>query len=43
MPCNGSLCKDCERMEHQERYYGTPEENWSDEEGQTTLTEEDDE
>jgi len=45
MPCNGSLCRDCERMEHQEDYYGTTESNfggdenerWGEGEGQTTL------
>jgi len=38
-PCEGRYCRDCERMEHQESYYGTTEDNfdWSDEEGQTTL------
>jgi len=41
--CKGRLCRDCERMEHQESYYGVPSDNyddddtWSDEEGQTTL------
>lgn len=41
MACQGSMCRDCERMEHQEDYYGTTEENfdWSDEDGQTTLPE----
>jgi hypothetical protein len=24
-------------MEHQESYYGTPDDAWSEEEGQTTL------
>jgi hypothetical protein len=40
MSCTGRLCRDCERMDHQENYYGTTEDNfdWSDEEGQTTLT-----
>jgi len=43
MPCNGRKCRDCERMEHQEDYYGTTESNWADEDGQTTLTDGDEE
>jgi len=46
-PCQGKYCTLCADMEHQEAYYGVPSDNydnsWSDEEGQTTLTEEDDE
>lgn len=26
MPCQGARCRDCERMERQEDYYGTPSE-----------------
>jgi len=37
------MCRDCEREEHLEDYYGTPDsdepiETWGDGEGQTTLT-----
>lgn len=41
MPAQGRYCKDCERMEHQESYYGVTSDNWSDEDGKTTLTEDD--
>jgi hypothetical protein len=29
----GRLCRDCERMEHQEAYYGTPDDHVDDQEG----------
>jgi hypothetical protein len=30
MPCQGSMCADCEREQFQKAYYGTPAENMDD-------------
>lgn len=31
MPCQGAMCRECERAEHQEDYYGVPSDNYDDE------------
>lgn len=31
MPCQGGMCRTCGRAEHQEEYYGVPEDNYDDE------------
>ena len=33
MPCQGSLCRECERAEHQEAYYGVPSDHVEDGDG----------
>ncbi|MDS0258540.1 helix-turn-helix domain-containing protein [Haloarcula sp. S1CR25-12] len=37
--CQGQMCRGCERTEHQEDYYGVPEDNFEDDEDESKIDE----